>query len=178
MEALLELIFGNFFIVLLIIVGILGFLRDSSAKQKEEERKRRSRPTKPVPQASRNPQSSRDDSRTTVRDTLEKARETISSVSVEEQQKDQMEKLADRFNTRANEKLDEVQEGVTTAARNVLQEADKVDLSKEQEQIKKGVTQSLRGKGLINGIIMSEVLGPPRARKPYQSVIAERRYHQ
>ncbi|MFA1820451.1 hypothetical protein ACDX78_09755 [Virgibacillus oceani] len=177
MEALLELIFGNFFIVLLIIVGILGFLRDNAAKQKEEERKKRSRPTKPVPQASRNPQSSRDDSRTPVRDTLDRARETVSSVSVEEQQKKQMEKLADRFNTRANEKLDEVQEGVSTG-RSVLQEASKVDLSIEQEEIKAGVSQSLKGKGLINGIIMSEVLGPPRARKPYRSIITERRKNQ
>jgi membrane-associated HD superfamily phosphohydrolase len=174
MEALLELIFGNFFIVLLIIVGILGFLRDNAAKQKEEERKRRSRPTKPVPQASRNPQSSRDDSRNTVRDTLEKARETISSVSVEEQQKEQMEKLADRFNTRANEKLGEIQDDISKG-KSVLQEVSKADLSKEQEQIKRGVSQSLRGKGLINGIIMAEVLGPARARKPYRSVVADRR---
>src|SRR5690625_1456422 len=174
MEALLELIFGNFFIVLLIIVGLLGFLRDNAAKQKEEESRRRSRPTKPVPRASRNPQSSRDESRTTVRDTLEKARETISSVSVEEQQKDQMEKLADRFNTRANEKLDEVQDDISKG-KSVLQEVSKADLSKEQEQIKRGVSQSLRGKGLINGIIMAEVLGPARARKPYRSVVADRR---
>jgi signal recognition particle GTPase len=171
MEALLELIFGNFFIVLLVIVGILGFLRDSAQKQKEEYRNKRSRPTRPAPQTSRGPISSRDETRTrtTVKDTLEKARESISSSSVEEQQKEQMEKLADRFNTRANEALDEVQEGVSTA-RSIFQEAAKVDLSKEQEQIKQGVSQSLRGKGLINGIIMSEVLGPPRARKPSRSV--------
>lgn len=173
MEALLELIFGNFFIVILIIAGILGFLRDNAAKQKEEDRKRRTRPTRRAPQTARGPVSSSGNNRTSGKGTLETVRETISSSSIETQQKEQMEKLANRFNTRTNEAVDELQEGIA-ASGSVLRETAK-DLSKEQEQIKRGVSQSLKGKGLINGIIMSEVLGSPRARRPYRSVITERK---
>lgn len=174
MEALLELIFGNFFIVLLIIVGILGFLRDNAAKQKEEERRRRNRPTRPAPQTSRAPQPSRTDSGTSGRTVLETVRDTISNTTIEDQQKEQMDKLASRFNTKTNEAIDEVREDISTT-KSVLLERDKTELSKEQKQIKRGVTQSLEGKGLINGIIMAEVLGPARARKPYRSVVAERK---
>src|SRR5690625_2236794 len=43
--------------------------------------------------------------------------------------------------------------------------------SKAEKRHKKRIRKNLTKKGLINGIIMSEVLGPPRARKPYQNIL-------
>ncbi|WP_174613848.1 hypothetical protein [Virgibacillus ihumii] len=48
-------------------------------------------------------------------------------------------------------------------------------LSDEQKQFKKRVRSNLNKKGLVNGIIMSEVLGKPRAMKPYNSVSSKKR---
>jgi vacuolar-type H+-ATPase subunit I/STV1 len=173
MEALLELIFGNFFIVLLIIFGILGFLRDNSAKQKEEEQRRRRTGQQRSPQSSQPSYSSQEDTHTGSRSTLEKARESISSSTIAEQQQEQLDKLASQFNTKKSEVMSDMQEEFSDT-KSVLREFNR-DLSKEQKQIKKGVSESLKGKGLINGIIMAEVLGPPRATKPYRSVISERK---
>ncbi|GAA0602160.1 hypothetical protein GCM10009001_18810 [Virgibacillus siamensis] len=48
-------------------------------------------------------------------------------------------------------------------------------LSAEQKRFKKRVRSNLNKKGLVNGVIMSEVLGKPRSMKPYNSSISEKR---
>lgn len=62
-------------------------------------------------------------------------------------------------------------ESLITSERNVSDKG----LSAEQKQFKRRVRGNLNEKGLVNGIVMSEVLGKPRAMKPYKSVISKRR---
>ncbi|WP_077327053.1 hypothetical protein [Virgibacillus siamensis] len=48
-------------------------------------------------------------------------------------------------------------------------------LTKEQKEFKKRISNNLNKKGLVNGIIMAEILGKPRAMQPYRSIISKRR---
>lgn len=101
-----------------------------------------------------------------------------SNTSIEEQQKMQMEQLKSRLNTGTNVYMEEVNQQDMTLGKGI-QDAIKHQTTNKnkqaKEQFKKEVKTGLNHSGIVNGIIMSEVLGPPRARKPYQNVVVERK---
>src|SRR5699024_1500728 len=105
-------------------------------------------------------------------------------LSLEDQRKEQMEKLAKQLQTTATnvsaQRLDENKDASDITKYGLsLHEAATPDvtLKKQKDKFKRQLQSNLEKKELINGIIMAEVLGPPRSRKPYQSVISERAHY-
>lgn len=162
MEGILDAIFGNFLVVLAIIGGIVGFLKDRSNKDKEEGHKPYQVP-KPTatPSGGGNYQSQHET--TTVQ---------TNRTTLEEQQEIQMQQLAERMNTDTTVSVGGRPNDMIIEKMNRRQGDND---SHEKKKMKKQVKRNLTGKGLVDGIIMAEVLGPPRAVKPYKSVIASRR---
>jgi hypothetical protein len=96
---------------------------------------------------------------------------TKQTAAAGEQRKEQMKQLANRMNTNAKQAA-EKQPHEAFVGHTV--EEPKKDTYKKTEmtnQVKKNLTR----KGLVDGIIMAEVLGRPRAHKPYRSLISERK---
>jgi hypothetical protein len=97
---------------------------------------------------------------------------------VEEQQKQQVERLKERMNTGTNVSLESLSDqdlSIGPTIQDAIKHHSLQDKNVKKEQFKKDVKTGLNYKGLVNGIIMSEVLGPPRARKSFRSVAADRR---
>ncbi|GAB3050829.1 hypothetical protein [Virgibacillus ainsalahensis] len=172
MQGLFEFIANNFFLVIIIIAGILGFFRNNAAQQQEQNRKaqppgNRNNVPRPTPYPSGGNESQQE-SRTAE----QPSQRSISTTSVEEQQNEQMDRLARKLRTDSKQEMEKLPHDAIRE--NTSLERSK-DLSKNQEEVKSQIKDNLDRKGLVNGIIMSEVLGPPRAKKPYQSVLAKKR---
>jgi hypothetical protein len=153
--------------VAVIIFGILKSLGGNKTEQKDQQRK----PNRPnqVPKPTPTPSGGR-------------PKETVyqsnpAKVYAEEQQRQQMEKLASRMNTQVNVSVEDITQqdlSLGTAIRDEIKHRSLDASNEKMEQFKKDVKTGLNSKGLVQGIIMSEVLGAPRARRPYRNVIAER----
>lgn len=175
MEAILEAIFGNFMIVLIIIGGIVGFLKDKSnkGKQQQEQQSEKSyrapRPTSPP--SDRGYQPSRN---MPVESTQRQQRPSVTnSVSIEERQAEQLKQLAGRMVTDTKQTLEELPHKANIGS-SVKRSKPTVNSGRHQD-FKKQIKGNLTRNGLVDSVVMAEVLGPPRATKPYRSVIQERR---
>lgn len=94
-------------------------------------------------------------------------------LSIADQREKQMEQLAGRMNTSLDmeEDLEELDEH-KSAFSYIHQVSDQSEHSKKQIQMKKRIHGKLNRDGLVDSIIMAEVLGRPRALKPYQSILS------
>ncbi|WP_152656252.1 hypothetical protein [Oceanobacillus sp. CFH 90083] len=177
----MDWIFENLFLVIIIISGLIAFLGDSKKKQEEQKKKQSTPPNNPTqarqrqqPAAQRTRQQStrtREQPRAERRVYREGERPDISAGSMEEQQKKQMERLADRYRTSSQKDMENVEQRFKDLMIDRKGEED----NPGKAEMKKRVSGNLDGRGLVNGIIMAEVLGSPRAKKPYQSIIQRRK---
>lgn len=163
MEGFIEILLANPFFILIIIGILMSLFRDKPTVEEAED----SQTPRPV---------STSQNRTNQSTPLEEEREkpapiTAEDQSIEERRAAQMDRLRDQLSAYENEDVDELErkpmKDATQANMHVQRER---QFKKLKRQMKKNVTK----KGLLNGIIMAEVLGPPRAIKPYRSVIQER----
>lgn len=163
--------FNIILIILAIIGGISSLFKDKKTEQPKKKTHQQPRPTTPVPDSSqkqKNDQSSYEPSK--------------EAIEMQEQRDSQMQQLAERMNIGKQEKEKEHEANLDKQASieennaSIDKELNKRKKQKEfpQTDMQKRVRNNLNRKGLVDGIIMSEVLGPPRARKPYQSVITKR----
>jgi len=174
MDQVIEFIMNNLFLIVVIVSAIFGFF---SNQQKEEEKNQRKQPHRSPARPTQRPvPANRTESKGQPlgRMNTEKAEIEEAMDSIGEQQQRQMEELAQNLNTQAQEAVNEVR-NVPGELSDILKEAEIKSLEQERTRLKKQVQGQLKGKRLMNGIIMSEVLGPPRAIKPYRSVVEERR---
>lgn len=148
--------------VILIIIAIIGgvstLFKDKGTDQSKKKPYQQSGPTTPVPDSSQKKQN--EGSRYTP---------NTETIEMQEQRDAQMHQLAERMNIGTQENEEEHKANPA----NDLQETSKQDKI-PNTVMQKRIRNNLNRKGLVDGIIMSEVLGPPRARKPYQSVIVKR----
>lgn len=176
-------ILDNLFLVIIIISGLITFLGDSKRKQ-EEQKKKQSTPPKNQTQSRQRKQRSPQEMRTRQQTQRKReqpraerqvyregARPDISAGSIEDQQKKQMERLANRYQTSAQQDIENAEQKFKDLIvdRNVEEE------NPGKREMKRRVSGNLDGKGLVNGIIMSEVLGSPRAKQPYRSIVQKRK---
>ncbi|MEN2765947.1 hypothetical protein [Ornithinibacillus xuwenensis] len=157
--------------IIFIIAGIIKAISGGNSEQKE---KQQSKPKQPnhVPKPTATPSGGNTRTKQTVYES------TKAEVSIEEQKQQQMERLASRMNTDVRASKNNVNQkdiALGSVIQDEIKHHDNQQSSYKKEQFKKQVKNRLNGEGLINGVIMSEVLGPPRARKPYRNVLTERR---
>lgn len=152
MEAIFDTLFGNILVLLAIVGGIAGFIKDKS-KKADESSKRYPTP-KPTKTPSGGYQVASD--------------EGSQRMSMENQQGNVIDEQQGTHLHRAvkNGEHDAIPE---STLRRPPHDSD------HKSRLKREIRHNLSKQGLVNNIIMSEVLGPPRATKPYKSVTAERR---
>ncbi|SDQ48851.1 hypothetical protein SAMN05216232_1790 [Virgibacillus subterraneus] len=151
-------------IILAIIGGLAGFLKDKSDTNSNKQKRTASSPRpSPAPFGGAGETVSNN-----------QPQSTVAKTSIEEQQQEQRERLADRMNTDTQKALDERKHDAIITDNSENREPDR-ELSAEQKRFKRRIKNNLNQKGLVNGVIMAEVLGSPRATKPYQSVVKQRR---
>lgn len=163
---LFEALASNAYIIFIIIAGIVGFFKSNSSKQKgEQERKPNKSPGRRTAPSGRKPKQ---------KVYVDNQSDRVYTTSIEEKQNQQMEQMINRYGTGSNQRMEEMEHGAFNhrVSHEII---DENGLNKRQSHLKKEIGANLKGKRLINGIIMSEVLGPPRAQKPYRSIISQRR---
>ncbi|WP_188453619.1 hypothetical protein [Virgibacillus oceani] len=164
MEGIFDAIFGNFLVVLAIIGGIVGFLKDKSKNDSDRDHNKPNRVPKPTATPSGGNYQSQHQS--------PPVQTYMNTQTMEEQQEEQMQQLAERMNADRVQRADNRQHDAIIGS--TLKKRSSFDAHNKMK-MKKQVKRNLTGKGLTDGIIMAEVLGPPRAVKPYKSVIESRR---
>ncbi|MGY0692881.1 hypothetical protein ACW2QC_08830 [Virgibacillus sp. FSP13] len=148
--------------ILAIIGGAIGMFKDKTTETKHK------RPYQ-VPKPTATPSGGNYQSRREA--PAMQPKQVKNTASMEKQREDQMKQLADIMNTNTEQKADKQLHDAIIG--NTIRKPG--ELSNRKSSLKKQVKKNLSNKGLIDGIIMAEVLGPPRAHKPYQSIISERR---
>ena len=172
MESFFEFIFANFFLVIIIVAAIINFLNRGRREENKQE---------PAPKQQRRRPTISD-----MRETYEQAKETIVETrqelekkaqpidqSVVDQRKEQYERLRSRYqptlHTESKEQKKTMQLGMQSHSLHV--EGEEV----EYPEIKVNLDKKLTSRGLIESVIMAEVLGPPRALSPYQNIVSKRK---
>lgn len=173
MESFFDFIFGNLFFVIIIIAAIFNFFNKSKQEEAQERSKEQAGPER---ESTRRP---------TLRERMEEAlldledewkstqetepvedKQATKMPSVEEQRQAQYERLRNQYQTATVDEDDYAAETRTMKTK---------EQEKELEKIKTTAHRKMTKKTLVDGVIMAEILGPPRALKPYESVIQERR---
>lgn len=164
MEELIQFIFNNIFIVVIVIGAILTRL----GKQDNKETKQPQRPNRPI-------------QKTGPRPTQRTPQRPIQRPAAAQQSKMKKEKPVSDSHTGLDSEKKRIQE-----QRERLEHANSISTSKKSEErsgihpvtIKEvrnkkettiSVKEQLNPKGLVEGIIMAEVIGAPRSMKPHQT---------
>ncbi|TFJ94078.1 hypothetical protein [Lentibacillus salicampi] len=158
----------EFILVILGIVAALSGLFKDNSDSDSPIPKRRNNPPRPTPTPSGGGGSSSS--------TWERQNESgsqPSASSIEEQEYEQRKQLAERMNTMPYQSQEPELEHDATIRYDPRKSEN--GLAVEQEKLKRSMKRSLTRSGVINGVMMSEVLGQPRAVKPYRSIIAQRK---
>ena len=166
---LMEAIFGNIFIIIAIVAGIIGFFNNGSENKGEQQSPNQPRPTS-TPSGRTNMPSQRTSTTST-----NSQQSRVDTSSVEEKHQSQLDQLADRYatTTRSAKSIpDNLQRN--SSLREGKEKKEEL-LSTKQKKFKKRFDRNLTKQGVANGVIMAEILGPPRAKKPYRSVTSERK---
>lgn len=170
MDSIIDFIFSNF-LILFIVVGGLAKLVGGDTKKNESDTKTRQ------PAQTRQQSQGRATNRTHSMSKQESS-ESMASVSIEEQQQKQLERLAGKVATHTAKGYDDLTEqSYSSNSHHAFLKSDqnnKKEFTNNKKEVKKRLNKKINRSGLIDSVIMAEVLGPPRARKPYKSVISER----
>jgi len=200
----LDFIFDNLFIIAIVVFGIINLFSRSTKSNQSEQRKQQSRPSNygpskqgtshtnaglPKQETSRtNYEPNKQDSSPTsdrqgpiLGRMVERVENAFEEITNQYEQTKPSENLAEQQRKQYEQLKKEVQHEYAT---NTDEKVDKVvkDKSKlrttnhsSREVANIDVKSLTNRKGLVQGMIMSEVLGPPRGLKPYRSIISERR---
>ncbi|MUV39598.1 hypothetical protein JNUCC1_03476 [Lentibacillus sp. JNUCC-1] len=163
MDGLFEFLSANFVVVIALVIGLMGFLKDRSDKQEDERKRQTASPTR---------RQSWPDSTPSGPTQVERPDADMRQTAIELYQQSQRDALAKRMRVDPAETENLQQEEVVSASK--FRSADRSETNQEKQALKRQFKNHLTKKGIVNGIVMSEVLGRPRAHKPYQSVTKER----
>jgi len=163
-------------IIIIIIINIFNRLLEGSQKQEkqqqgdplEEIRRRRAEQAKKYEEENEYEYSVFDDSNSSEvnSDPIKNPK------AIEEQHQKQLEKLAGRMNASFNPEED-IDVDMSKAIKDMPKlSTDKLDVKKEkmQERMRKKLDRD----GLVDSVIMAEVLGRPRALNPYENVLTRK----
>lgn len=172
MESFFELIAGNFFFVIIIVVAIINLF--SKAKKATETTQN---------EDTKDPRQQKPTLQERIEEKVEQARESYQQVkdtietetkertkSVDEQRKEQYDQLRRRIQSDQHNSVGEHRVDVKTPKKQ-----DESQPETEAISFEKHLEKNLTKQGLAESIVMAEVLGPPRALNPYQNVAVRRR---
>lgn len=182
MESFLDFIFGNLFFVILILVSLFSFINNLGQNQKkkaerassEQQREKRTLddPFKRLQDMLENieqkVETAIEPEQANKQETKQsnKREEMVKAASIEEQKEAQIERIKEQLVSPSF--ADERAATLHNIVKNTEQD----------RSIKKpsfNLEQRLNHQGLVDSIIMAEVLGPPRARKPHRRMVSDRR---
>lgn len=164
MEGFWGFISSNIVFVVIIVAALLNFLNRGRKTEEEQERQRPVNPT-----ANQNNRS--DQRKAQVEQPVKRVKQTIKTVqesvskSMEEQRQEQYDRLKRQYES--SSQYDEPKRDVKERKLQPEQE--------EVVQVNIKLEDKLSSKGLIESVIMAEVLGPPRALNPYQNIVMKRK---
>jgi hypothetical protein len=176
MDQLLELFFGNLIIIIAIVGGILGlFQKRQHEKEKQAPKRQRPYPThSPTPSGKVNPEAQ----------TASQSRPPVEEHHPIKQMKDRAESYYEKQQALLKEKKAknnknsriqgaEISQGgnIHDALKDSSDDTYKVNDKVDRRSTRIDITRNLNKNGLAESVIMAEVLGSPRALKPYRSIV-------
>lgn len=165
MEGLFDFLFSNPFLVILLIGGLISFFKRNTGEQEPEKA-----PTRPQPK----PVESRTDTKKEKAQLPRQKPQPVNEVqTVEVYRQQQLNSLKDKLEER-NDRLSDKKSQVSNHIRK--RQTENVASDHKEEPFKRRFKGNVTRTGLINSVIMSEVLGPPRAMKPYDVRPFKRKY--
>ena len=184
MEGLIEFIFANLFLVIIIVTGLLSFFKNMLANQNKQgspqKDKEEGSPLKDVMkrledmvETFENPE------QTTTRRTVSKTETNNNfdspieetSATFQDQYEEQYERLQQQYQSIRNSNVLERLE--QNELRNPITDSFmQTEVNRnENAELNVNLTAKLNKTGLIESIVMAEVLGPPRARRQHHRMI-------
>lgn len=170
MEGFIDFIASNFVLLFIIITGLISLFKNKST-QRTENNEPSNIPEPTTKKAQTNQQEKID----------ERMQETIQTLSTEEAREQQLERLKDKVSVDRQKLSDEyvtkMSDGLSKpfpVKEYVSPIGNKEIVSDSDSLFKKELKENLNQKGLMESIVMAEVLGPPRALKPYRSRLSDR----
>lgn len=164
MDTLIDLILDNLFFVIILLLGLFNLL--GSSKEKEDKRKRTEpRKVRPIPvETEPNRKTTFEQQpKMTKMEQLEAEQAEIEAKSIEEHRQEQFERLKQQF--QSSYTLEDMEEMERTNVRSRREEKRESKDEKVNERVDLQLESRLSREGLVESIIMSEILGPPKARK-------------
>ena len=184
MDSFFDLIFNNFFIVIIIIFAIVN-LFSKSKKASEEAQQDNSQDTGREPHKKRSIQDLIEEKVEEAKESYQQMQDTVApeskekpkprpkseaTISIEEQRQEQYEQLKRRLQPSHQQKGEEDVYNRLAQKQQVGAKPQSTDLA-----VSEHLGERLTREGLAESIVMAEVLGPPRALNPYQNVAMRRR---
>lgn len=158
MNQLIDIIFNNPLFLVLIFLGINFLLSQNKSKEEQRPERRQAEPRPvPTPQPVERREVDHNKRNTQV--------EMSEQLSAEELRRQQLERLTTEIQGNVEEKQD-AQESVK---KQIQVTKDKKQNKITNKKVRSNLKERLTSKGLIDSVIMAEVLGPPRAVKRYQN---------
>lgn len=169
MEALFELLFSNPIFAILLIMGLISLFNRMMGGQNQEESETSGQSTPShTGERTRPPQRTKTD--------RDNERTTMQTTSIEEQRERQMAQLAGRMNTEMDAEEQENEKPSDNSMESPSKRIKETDASSHaKDKMKKRMRGKLNKQGLVDSVVMAEVLGQPRSRKPYQNVLTRRK---
>ncbi|MGM8364621.1 hypothetical protein ACLIBG_03960 [Virgibacillus sp. W0181] len=175
MEELFQFITSNFIMFVIIIGGLISLFRNKQTGEQQSKQ----RPSN-IPETRSQTQSKQEE----VRDNWqldERMQESIETMTSEEQREKQLERLKSQVNAnshmnrqRSNNASKDVQDNHKSFQPLPESTDRRLSDSKQDDHFKKKIKGQLNRGGLLESIVMAEVLGSPRSLKPYRSKIYDR----
>lgn len=174
MEELISALLKNPFLVLLLLGGLFSMFKGKSGQDKEE--KQVPRRQRSDGQQRKRPTSISDTIRKTMK-TLEQEvqkseqpqKKPVQTMSVEEHRKEQLQRLSNQIASESSMHKESKSE-----SQSIHSKTDKQSVDQSHNEFKKVFKDNLTREGLTQSVIMAEVLGQPRSRQPYRSVVTNR----
>lgn len=175
MGDLIDLLLGNPFLILIILGGIYSILKGSKQPESEDENKEPAQASKRTTDPFGREEARKKQVEAYQQSKMETEKShPIGQISFEDQREEQMLRLSKELGSSNEHSGLKGRPKVADERRE--REVKELVSSYEHERFKKEFKQGLTPRGMINSIVMAEVLGQPRARNPYESVVAKRRH--
>jgi|SRR5699024_1181832 len=169
-----DFIAENFIIIVIIIGGILSLFKNKS-NPSEDERQRAGNPAAPGSQKRNHPSASHSRSTNSRTGYTPPTMNKQNPVSIEEQKKKQLEELQKRMGGSSMAVVQEEEDNSHQAGLESNLRSPTIVKPYHHREFRNEIKGKLNRKGLIDSIVMAEVLGPPRAKKPYSSIISQKK---